>query len=197
MKSLPWIIVCLLTVFVVYQYVDRQGKPGQPSATISTDANQGSLSSAKATDDFNADAEAAVECVEALRSATEAGVLYAEYVRRVADAQVGVDKFLNKHGADGTMAGDLSTAMGHFRAAGDLWSEYVRVGRNMLLSEQNQTAARILNTYPELQSTLLVIPRVLDAPEERMINVRAALRMLWAKGGQCASDARAELQTAE
>jgi len=77
---------------------------------------------------FKADARIAVEALDAVASAIEVGVLYADYAKRVADVKVTVDRFLRKWPVDlvPPLRATVSGAMDDFGLALTAWGERLK-----------------------------------------------------------------------
>jgi len=67
----------------------------------------------------------AVEAVAAVDSAVSAGVIHADYVRRVADAKVALDRYANSGKADSSITQLLAGALEDFGAAEKVWAHEI------------------------------------------------------------------------
>lgn len=68
------------------------------------------------------DAKTAIEAIKGLQSVVKAGTPYSEYSRRVLDAQVQVDRFVNSEQGTAKLRYEVKTAMNTYNLASRAWN---------------------------------------------------------------------------
>lgn len=128
---------------------------------------------------------AALSALEALESATRAGLTYQTYMDRKIDAHVTLDGYLRAFGSDAPLAITLQEAMDAYDAAGTLWGACVtsRGCEHGFLDPTTSypDVTQVFEHYPGLS---LVVPAGAGVAQD------AALNFLWQHASTILVDAR-------
>ena len=130
----------------------------------------------------------AVAALEALESATRAGVTYQNYIERKIDAHVPVDRYTREFGDDAPLALTLREALAAFDAAGQIWSACIRsegCQHDILHPDTSDPViAEIFRQYPGLAA--------MGDPYNAVLQ-ETALTYLWQQAAEAIAGARRAL----
>jgi hypothetical protein len=123
----------------------------------------------------------AVTGLEALASATRAGVTYQNYMDRKIAARIPVEAYLNEYGKDAPLATALQDALRAYDGAGTLWSYCIELSVSFILKN---------NLRPEVEEVLEQFPGLLKLGDEETIPRGEALSYLWQQAETAIAAAR-------
>jgi len=136
-------------------------------------------------------ASEALQAVKALHSVTTAGVNYNEYLRRVLDAKIQVDRYTQAEGGDEEVKGRMREAMALYVFAKDAWS--VRISERSARGYDDLAGRPEVGLCPQLKEDIEEWMRRPDRSgreeADRGFKIAYSQPRLW----QCASERVAEI----
>jgi hypothetical protein len=122
------VVLCLLMLVAVWYNISNRASAASPSATVRETSPPVAVSSVPPLRLGAGERQAAQEALRALKglqSVTRAGVTYQDYMRRLGDTSIAVDR-----GADGVkdpeLRSSIETAMLYYRQVGSVWNAKIQ-----------------------------------------------------------------------
>ena len=116
----------------------------------------------------------ALDAVKALRSMTKAGITYHDYIPRVADTQVQVDRYLET-GTNETVKTQVRAVMGIYKLASDAWQ--LKLNERWGSAEAHDLArSPLLDLCPAMKPHLVITQ---DWDTGRAIQIATSFPLLW------------------